>query len=276
MSQFCVLVASSDSRKDIFDVCFANADRIWADCDWPKYVGLNSAPVERRSNFQVLIAPATDNWCEQVKRYIDLLPDDICYILLMVEDVLFMQPVNAELLNSIALDIKKFALGYVRLVPLRRNWLGRKRDRRASAGRGGIIPFRQINIDEPYHSSTEMAIWNRDYLLRQLDRASDAWSFEHLTCTTIHWAVKEPVFDQHQIVHKGKWHRRAAIFLAEAWSGYPNFQMARNIEYKALRSGKRPMQSFRSFLRGEWQNLNFAMFGWTSFRIKRWMGIGGP
>ena len=275
MSQFCVLVASSDSRKDIFDICFANADRIWADCDWPKYVGLNSPPVEGRSNFKVLIAPsAGEDWCLQVRRYIDLLPDDIRYILLMVEDCLFMRPVDGNKLTQIAAHVYNGGIDYLRLVPVTRNRLGRLM--RSATKTSYQPPFECIRPDEPYHSSTEMAIWQRGYLLEQLEKPGDAWSFEHHVSHHAHWAVREPVFEQHQIVHKGKWHRRAAIFLAEAWYGYPSFWDARAIEYNVLRGGKRQMQSFRSFLRGEWQNLNFALFGFTSFRVKRWMGIIRP
>ena len=219
MSQFCVLVASSDSRKDIFDVCFANAGRVWADCNWPRYVGFNS-PVMPAGNFQVLIAPdAGGDWCLQVKRYVDLLPSDIRYILLMVEDVLFMQPVNAKLLDDIAWKMSSAALGYVRLVPVRRNWLGRIADSMMDFADGYTADqFREIDKSEPYYSSTEMVIWRRDYLLKQLSGATDAWAFEHLTSTQAHWAVKEPVFEQHQVVEKGRWNWDAPKFVRQAGS----------------------------------------------------------
>jgi hypothetical protein len=269
MSRFCVLVASSDSRRDIFDICFANADRIWADCDWPKYVGVNS--VTGRQNFQELVAPVADGWCEQVIRYVNLLPPDISYILLMVEDCLFLKPVDGKKLDRVGGDVSNGGLAYLRLVPVTRNWLGRLVRKAHSVNSSYQAPFELISPGEPYYSSTEMAIWERSYLLEQLQKPGDAWSFEHHISRRAHWAVREPVFDQHQIVHKGKWHRRAAVFLAEAWFGYPSYKKAIAIENNVLSVSKRPKQSWGSFLRGEWQNLNFALFGFASFRIKRWL-----
>ncbi len=257
MSQYCVLVASSDSRKDIFDICFANSDHIWADCDWPKYVGLNSLPGPPQVHFGMVVAPATDDWCEQVKRYVDLLPPDIRYILLMVEDVLFMQPINAMLLDDIAKKMQASALNYLRLVPLRRNWLAKIVHWIEDSHRE--FPFREIEPNEPYYSSTEMAIWRRDHLLNQLGRANDAWDFEHLTGTGGHWAVLAPVFDQHQIVQKGHWNWDAPKLVRQAGLIWHH--------------SNRPFQTVRSRLRGHLANLSFALFGYTSFRLKRWMGV---
>ncbi len=257
MNQFCVLVASSDSRKDIFDICFANADRIWKDCDWPRYVGFNG-PVVPQPDFRVLIAPATDDWCLQVKRYVDLLPPDIRYILLMVEDVLFMQPVNAKLLDELAFEMSSTALVYLRLVPLRRNWLGKIANHIVDFG-PGISPFREIERNEPYYSSTEMTIWRRDYLLKQLSGASDAWAFEHLLSSNEHYAVRNPVFDQHQIVQKGRWNWDAPKLVRNAGLIWPH--------------SNRPFQTWRARLRGHLANLSFALFGYASFRFKRWIGI---
>ena len=40
--RFCVLVSSSDRGCDIFEIVFQNAETIWRDCDWPRYVGFTS------------------------------------------------------------------------------------------------------------------------------------------------------------------------------------------------------------------------------------------
>ncbi len=275
MNQFCVLVASSDSRKDIFDICFANAPRIWADCDWPRYVSFTTFQPDQCGFSTIAHGIDDGRWCDAVADAVNSLPDEIRYILLMVEDTLFLKPVDGKKLNQIASYISNRGLDYVRLVPVTRNWLGRLARETVRLSTTYRVPLELILPNEPYYSSTEMAVWNRDYLLEQLQKPSNAWSFEHHVTDRIHWAVRAPIFDQHQIVHKGRWHRRAPIFLAEAICGYPSYKIALAIE-DTLRSSKRPMQSFRSFLRGEWQNINFALFGFTSFRLKRWMGIVKP
>jgi hypothetical protein len=40
--RFCVLVTSSDQGRDVFEIVFQNADTIWHDCDWPRFVGFTS------------------------------------------------------------------------------------------------------------------------------------------------------------------------------------------------------------------------------------------
>lgn len=266
---FCVLVASSDNRKDIFDVCFANSEHIWKDCDWPRFVGFNS-PHPDQHGFSVVTAVPSGNWCEEVAQYVDALPAHVQYILLMVEDVLFMRPVNADKLNEVAHYIWSGGLHYVRLVPVRRNWLGRMWERGSDNKIRLPMPFHVINPREPYYSSTEMVIWERNYLREQLDKPGDAWSFEHHVSRHAHWAVWETVFDQHQIVNKGYWNRRAPWYLAES-VGCPTFRYAGIIKGSITQT--RPLQRWSSFLRGEMQNLNFALFGFTSFRVKRWLGF---
>ena len=112
-------------------------------------------------------------------------------------------------MNDMANNMASFGLHYLRLVPVTRNWFGRMM-RKMIAEPWDELPFRPLLASEPYYSSTEMAIWEREYLVEQLAHPIDAWSFEHLISNRGHWAVHEPVFEQHQIVHKGRWHRRAA------------------------------------------------------------------
>lgn len=97
MKGFCVLVASANTRQDIFNTCFANSKTIWAKCDWPRYIGINEG--FGTYDWIPVIAPYSEVWSEQVARYIDLLPPDIHHVLLMVEDAVFMKPVDGELLD---------------------------------------------------------------------------------------------------------------------------------------------------------------------------------
>ena len=272
MSQFCVLVTSGDSRKDIFDVCMANSEHIWGSCNWPRYAGFTTLQPEQYG-FKTLASGIANDWCKSVAAHIDALPADIRYILLMVEDVLFIKPVDAVRLNMIAEHMARHGLRYVRLVPKRRNWAGRLLDRMNElppnlACARPIVEY--IEPSEPYYSSTEMVIWERSYLRQQLDLPGDAWSFEHHIGRHAHYAVKEALFEQHQIVHKGKWHRRAAWYLAEAM-GSPRIGTA--VDIQEIITKTRPLQTWRSFLRGEWQNFNFMLFGFTTLRVKRWLGF---
>ncbi len=243
-----VLVACADSRRDIFDTCFAHSERIWADCRWPRYVGLNT-PGPDLYGFKVIAAPPLD-WCKQVAAYLDVLPDTITHVLLMVEDVLFMAPVDDAVLNYTVARAIAAGIRYLRLVPVRRNLIGRF----VEYWNWDDGDFRKINRDEPYYASTEMVIWERNYLRQMLDYKNDAWSFENMVTGVDHYATWEPMFDQHQIVSKGRWARVSPKLLAKAGLAI---------------QGNRPLQTARSHLRGLRENLSFNLFGFTSFRIKR-------
>lgn len=250
---FCVLVASSDDRKDIFDVCFAHSERIWAECNWPRYVGLSS-PHPKQYGFEIVTANPTGNWCKDVAQYVDNLPQRHTHILLMVEDALFLEPVDGEALDEAAYKAIAYDFSYLRLVPQRKTWFGKMF---SSLAFDSLSGFDLISLAAPYYSSTEMVLWKRDYLRALLDRPADAWSFENLTSPVGHWAVRYPVFKQHQIIQKGCWNRDAPRYLAKAGLPPP--------------PPDRRYQSLFARLRGHWQNINFALFGFTSVRIKQWL-----
>ncbi len=249
-----VLVASSDDRKDIFDICFAHSERIWRDCDWPRYVGLTHAQPDQHG-FKVVTSPQRE-WRLAVADYVDALPADIRYILLMVEDTLFIEPVDGKKLSQSGWWIASAKASYLRLVPITRNWFSKML--KASVCLYEMhFPVEQIPKSNPYYSSTEMAIWERGYLRGLLNLPANAWQFEHHISDREHYAVLSPVLKQHQIVQKGHWNRDAPRLLQSQ-----GLSIGRN---------SRPFQTRGAWLRGKWQNINFAMFGFASVRIKQWL-----
>ena len=149
-SRFCVLVSSSDRGCDIFEIVFQNAETIWRDCDWPRYVGFTSQHADMYG-FKAIAAKAPSDWRGEVGDYLDALPDHIDYVLRIDEDALFLSPVDGEKLNVIADLMVREDLSYVRLDPVSRNLPGRiieyfrrKLDKR---------PLRRLSFSEPYYSS---------------------------------------------------------------------------------------------------------------------------
>ncbi|HET9800129.1 MAG TPA: hypothetical protein VFP82_00445, partial [Chthoniobacterales bacterium] len=175
--RFCVLVTSSDRARDVFEIVFRNAERIWRDCDWPRFVGFTSKHPDLYG-FTALAAKGTSHWRQEVDDYLDALPEEIEYVLRIDEDALFMSPINGDKLNDIADLMVRENLAYVRLVPVTRNFLGRiieyfrrKLDKR---------PLRPISFSEPYYSSVELAIWKGSYLRSLLRQPGTIWEFEHV------------------------------------------------------------------------------------------------
>jgi hypothetical protein len=250
--RFCVLITSSDSGRDIFEIVFQNAETIWRGCDWPRFVGFTTKHPDLYG-FKTLVAKGPFEWRQAVVDYLDALPEQIEYVLRIDEDALFMTPVDGDKLNAIADSMVRENLAYVSLVPVRRNLAGRiieyferKRDKR---------PLRKISTSEPYYSSVELAIWRRDYFRVLLRQPGSIWEFEHTVTNESHYAVWEPVVHQDQIVIKGKWTLRAPRQLAR--------------QGVSLAHSKREFQSFGSFLRNIRETISFELAGYLSFRIRR-------
>jgi hypothetical protein len=228
--RFCVLVTSSDRARDVFEIVFQNAESIWRDCDWPRFVGFTGKH-SSLYGFQAVSAKGPSDWRQEVGDYLDALPE----------------------LNAIADLMVRENLAYVRLVPVTRNFAGRiveyfrrKLDKR---------PLRPISTAEPYYSSVELAIWKRSYLRSLLRRPGTIWEFEHTISDERHYAVWEPVIEQHQVVTRGKWNRSAPRLLAR--------------QGLSLANSKREFQSFGPWLRKMRESISFQLAGFLSFRLRR-------
>jgi hypothetical protein len=252
--RFCVLVSSSDQGRDIFEIVFRNAETIWQDCDWPRFVGFTTKHADRYG-FTALAANGPFEWRQALIDYLDALPEQIEYVLRMDEDALFMAPVNGDKLNAIAETMISENLTYVRLVPVTRNFAGRlveylrrKFDKR---------PLRPISFSEPYYASVELAIWKRTYLRSLLKQPGTIWEFEHTIGKERHYAVWEPLVEQHQIVTRGKWSRSAPRLLAR--------------QGLSLENSQRQFQTRRSRLRQLREKISFQIAGFLSFRLRRYL-----
>jgi hypothetical protein len=250
--RFCVFVSSSDRARDIFEIVFQNAETIWRDCDWPRYVAFTSKHPDIYG-FTALATKSPSDWRGELGDQLDSLPAHIEYVLLLVEDTLFMSPVNGAELNAIAELVVRNNLSYVRLVPVTRNLPGRILEyfRRMLDKR----PLRPLSFSEPYYSSVEFAIWKRSYLRSLLRQPGSVWEFEHTVSNERHYAVWKPIVDQHQIVTRGKWNFRAPRRLAQQGLNLSN--------------SKREFQTFRSYVRGIRESIMFQAVGFLSFRIRR-------
>jgi hypothetical protein len=250
--KFCVFITTSDRALDIFEIVYRNAETIWRDCDWPRYVGLTTDHPDLYG-FRVLTAKTPGGWREEMLDQFEQLPAEIEYVLRIDADALFMAPINGEELNAVADLMVEQDLSYVRLIPVTRNIAGRiieyfrhKLDRRQ---------LRRISFSEPYYSSVELAIWKRSYFTELLREPGTQWEFEHTVTSERHYAVWEPLVEQHQIVSRGKWSWSAPRLLAR--------------QGLSLNGSKRQFQSLGSSLRKIREGMSFQLTGFLSFRVRR-------
>jgi hypothetical protein len=250
--QFCILVAASDRAKDIFEITFQDADSIWRNVNWRRYVGFTTKHPDILG-FQSLSAKSDVDWRGRVGDYLDSLPDEIGYVMLIIEDYLFTSPVNGMELNAVTEQIYRNDLAYVRLVPVHRNFLaGIFEYFRRTMNKQSLRPLASW---EPYYSSLEPAIWKRSYLRALVRQPGTVWEFEHIVSTERHYAVWRSVVRYVGIVGREKWHREAPRLLKRQGLSLGNSPRAR--------------QTAKFELRRMRERISFAMFGYLSFRIRR-------
>jgi hypothetical protein len=250
--RFCMLVAASDRAKDIFEITFQSAETIWRDCNWPRYVGFTSKHPDILG-FKALAAKTDSDWRGRLGDYLDSLPVDIRYVMLIVEDYLFTSPIDGTELNAIADHIIRNDLAYVRLTPVRRNLPGRILEYfRRKIDKG---PLRPLAVREPYYSSLEIAIWRRDHLRSLLRQPGSVWEFEHTVGTECHYAVWQPAVRYVSLVGREKWYRDAPQILAQ--------------QGLSLGNSKRKRQTVKFELQRIREQIVFQILGFLSFRIRR-------
>src|SRR4029077_6686032 len=77
--KFCVFITTSERARDIFEIVYRNAETIWRDCDWPRYVGLTTDHPDIYG-FKVLTAKSPASWRDEMLDQFEQLPDEIDYV----------------------------------------------------------------------------------------------------------------------------------------------------------------------------------------------------
>jgi hypothetical protein len=254
--RFCVLVSSSDHGRDIFETVFQNAETIWRDCAWPRFVGFTSKHPDKYG-FKVLTAQKPSNWQGELGDQLDSLPDQIEYVLLIIEDAFFTSPVVGAELNAVADRMMRDDLAYVSLIPLRRNLPGLI----IEFFRARLIknPLRRFSLHEPYYSSFGVVIWKRSHLRWLLRQSGSIWDLEHIVTSEPHYAVWRTVLRPDHLVIKGKWSARARRKLAR--------------QGITIAKSKRGFRPFNERLRDLRETIVFHTVGFLSFRLRRRLKI---
>lgn len=240
----------------MFEIVFQNAETIWRDCDWPRFVGFTHAHPDRYG-FKAVAARRPSDWRGELSDQLESLPPKIDYVFLTYEDALFEDAVDGKELDRIAELMVRDDLAYVSLIPLRRNLVGQAIEyfrRRFSSD-----PVRRLSRSEPYYSSVAAAIWKRSYLISFLRQSGSIWDLEHVVSDEPHYAVWRAAIEHDQIVTRGKWNRRAMRKLAR--------------QGISLANSDRPFQDTRWRLRDFREMIVFQAIGFLSFRIRRKLGL---
>jgi hypothetical protein len=198
-AEIAVVVPSCDSYSDLWPPFFDLFARFWPDCPFPVYLISNRRGFSRAGVENLLVGDDV-SWSDNLMRALSKV--DAEYVLLLIDDLLLVKPVNTcELLNVLD-EFVKSGGNYLRLNP-------KPKPDRFWSKRLGIVSKGTI-----YRTATVSSVWKRQTLLELLVSGETAWDFELLA------TVRSDVYDGFYATHvrylsvvnaviKGRWERSA-------------------------------------------------------------------
>jgi hypothetical protein len=195
-----VIVVSCDNYSDLWPAFFFQFNRYWPECSYPVYLTSN----HKTTTFPNVknIAVGDDlSWSDNLLKALETVKEK--YLLLFIEDLFLVAPVDQKHLNSV--------LHWA--VTARPNHLRLNRSESPTHSVNNLVG--KVCSGAPYRTSTVLSLWDKKVLSQLLKSGENAWQFE------IVGSERSDAFDKFYTVHrncfpvintvvKGKWTRRAA------------------------------------------------------------------
>lgn len=253
MNDTCIFVSSSDNTYDVFSLVSGSVVEKWTDGAFDFYVGLNNNIAN--PPFQTIMAPVS-GWRTELGYQINALPKEFRYIILILDDFFFFEKVDLKKLTHFVNIVRERHIHYLRLKPLERSGLGRilLYLRSLNGNKDGII---QLDVNEPYYSSLQVAIWDRSHLSKILSQSGSIWEFEHkVIAGSSCYATTQKFLKYVHLVEKGRWFKHAPNILN--CFDHDSFTK-RGFEQSLLKHSK------------IYNRIKFFLFGYVFFRYRRMM-----
>lgn len=199
-----VLISSCDSYNDIWGPFFALFFKYWPDCPYPVYLSTNHLDYNHPRVTTIKIGDDT-NWSAGFRCVLEQIQHP--YLIVMMEDFLPIETVNATMIERLVCYMDKKKAGYLRLFPCP----------------GPDLPCNdnpevgEISKGSAYRLSLQAAIWNKQVLIDLLREGESAWELEingtkrtnNLNVPFLCVTGKSPIPYFCTGVVKGKWMREA-------------------------------------------------------------------
>lgn len=163
--ELAILVLSCDKFSDAWDPFFNMAFKYWPDCPFRIY--LCSETKDYRHSRVTVIKPGEKlDWSARLQWALRQISEE--HILFLLEDYIFLKPVETARIERLLEVLKATNSNYLRLFPCP----GPDERLEGYPGVGVIKP------GSPYRNCTQAAIWKKDALLSIIDPAESVWDFE--------------------------------------------------------------------------------------------------
>jgi hypothetical protein len=193
-----LLVLSFDGYEDIWRPFFSFFWQSWPDCPFAVHLATNVKSYDDARVTSVRVG-ADASWAIGLRRALTML--DAEYVLLVLDDFLFYEPVNtAEVVRLARVAIEE-RVACLRLAP----------NPPPSTVVEGHSDLGWILPDDPYRVTTQVAFWHVDTLLELLRPEYSAWDFEfHASVygpvpARPMWACWRPAIVYRDCISRGKW-----------------------------------------------------------------------
>jgi hypothetical protein len=165
-----VLVASCDEFADVWPAFFSLFFKHWPDCPFALYLGSDSGTWSDRRVLSLTTSGVADKqgWSKRVRSMLERIPES--WIVLLLEDFLLTDRVDADRIRELANYAHKRGVGYVRLYP---------------AAGADVLCAGRNDIGEnakgqPYRICSQASLWEKHLLLELLRDGESIWQFEEM------------------------------------------------------------------------------------------------
>ncbi len=209
LSKTAILIPSCDKYSDLWRPFFHIFWQQWPDCPFPIYLGSNEKTWPD-TRIQCLSIGPDKSWCANLHDFLDNI--EAKRIIIFLDDFFLIRPIETAAVERMVRIAVEYNLGCLRLRPAPP----------PSKPLHGKENLGVVLRGEPYRVSTQVAIWDVEFLRLLAHPSFNIWEFEHKG-TLIGdrlpkevWAVYDPVIDYRHGVERGRWLEEGLAICREA------------------------------------------------------------
>lgn len=201
-----ILIPSCDKYADIWPVFFSCFWKFWPDCPFKIYLGSNEKCWDDERVSNITIGP-DGSWTNNLGKYLDKINQS--KIIMILDDFLLTDFVDTKKILELIETADQIDADCVRLKP----------SPPPSRQFKNSIIFGEILPGEPYRISTQVAIWDVNYLRRISRYDLTIWEFEEIGSLLsdriegLILCVFEPVVFYTHCIERGKWRNISLRYL---------------------------------------------------------------
>jgi len=172
MKNYSLLVSTCDSYSDLWNPFFTLLNKFWPTIDCPIYLMTESVEYSFKGldiRCPLSIQNSSTTWSERLIRTLETINTE--YLILILDDFWFKEPVNTSLIERFVEYISKDQdIGFICL---------RKQPISTSEKPSDRYPeLIQYGSRNPYRINAQAGLWNKYYLIKILRKHETPWEFE--------------------------------------------------------------------------------------------------